>query len=212
MKKRLSILSIFLLSFGILSSAHALTFTLIDYNINLLTQDPGLVLDYQKLLPDNSGFNLGVGGSSSTVGLFDIWTVESSVNAEDDLSHSPISVGLNFTASVYNFGGTITGETYGIRGGFLGSYQAGRVVWNGPAFLNFGPDNSGLLIGSLSNRTFNQGYFWGTGSDSATVDLTLSYRNEVSDAAAPVPEPTTVLLLGSGLLSFVWISRKKLKK
>ena len=63
MKKRLSILSIFLLSFGILSSAHALTFTLIDYNINLLTQDPGLVLDYQKLLPDNSGFNLGVGGS-----------------------------------------------------------------------------------------------------------------------------------------------------
>jgi hypothetical protein len=191
-----------LLVLGVFGSANATTFTLDNYDISLNTSDPGLVLDSANVLsPIPYDFNLDL-YDYVTVGLFNIWTDESSINS-DDLAHSDIEVAFNFSAPAPPFGGDIDGETFGIKalGGF---YQAGRVVWDSPVTFYFGKYGDGELVGSLSPETFNEGYLWGTGCKGATVELTLSYQK-----AATVPEPATMLLLGIGLFGLAAVGRKK---
>lgn len=198
MKKLSLLLCSLLVVLGAYGQANALIFTLDEYAVNLNTSDPGLVLNYAKILPEPQNFDLNL-GDSTTVDLFKIWTTESAINS-DDLVPKPISVGLSFTAPPPSFGDIIDGETQGILGGLFGSYQAGQVVWNGPVAIAFGA--GGLLIAELSNEIFNEGYLWGTGHKGAKVELTLTYQT------APVPEPSTMLLLGAGLLGLVGFGRK----
>ena len=67
-------------------------------------------------------------------------------------------------------------------------------------------------LGILSGNGFDSTY----GSWGITIwdigNLQFNFSNTTSTTAAPVPEPSTVLLLGVGLLTTIGLCRKKLRK
>src|SRR5262245_540863 len=129
------------------ASAHAVTFNGSFGVTQLNTTDPGLVVAVSPT-SGGLGFDLPNAGNSTTFGLFDIWTDETSVNADDRVA-KPISVNFTFTSPAAS--GNVGGNTLG--GSLLGIFQFGRVVWGAPLLLPFG--DGGQLLITLSDETFN---------------------------------------------------------
>ena len=194
MKKFLTFLCAVTLVLGLVGSASAVLFTLDSYTVNFCDEDPGLVLYVNDILPEPAVADLTV-GNSYTFNLFEVGTDEQYVNS-DDRDNQDISVDFSFSEPD-NMNELITGTSDGHWR--LLRDDTGSVDWNNPATFTYG--NGGLFTMSLSDVTF------GT-PGSAVIQATLNF---VSDAA-PVPEPSTILLMGIGLLGLVGYSRKRSKK
>lgn len=164
-----------------------------DVDLSEAGQDPGLVVHTDSHNGGLLDFSLNE-GDSTTVDLFDIWTDESWVNADDLI---PQYIGVDFAFTVPDsFSGTSEGESVGTST-FFGAFQSGQVTWDNPATLLFG--DGGILEISLSDATFNWGIggLWSGEKHGATVKATFS----LVQAPAAVPEPGTLALLGLGLLA-----------
>jgi hypothetical protein len=133
-------------------------------------------------------------GEYAKTALFKIGTSEGTVNKNEDTVPYPISVDFNFSSPGVD--GSVNGDSFGVRK-LLGIIQYGEVKWDGPAYFSFG--GTGLFSIALSDVWF------GT-PGCADVWAKLTYE------AAPVPEPATMLLLGSGLVGLAGWGRKKFKK
>lgn len=188
MKKLLITALLLLGTLGMAANAPALQFTLDSYSVSLRTTDPGLVLYWSPILATPAVANFEVGDTYSFK-LFKIGTRETTVNWGEDTVNYPISVFFDFSSPEVN--GTATGRTDGL---FL--LDIGRVRWDGPALFSFG--GTGLFSIALSDVWF------GT-PGSADVWAKFTYE------AAPVPEPATMLLLGSGLIGLAAYGRRKFK-
>lgn len=206
MKKVLGFLCAMLLVFGVVGSAHAVLFELNSYDVTLNDQDPGLVVNWSPILPMPTQGNLSL-CQPVTVELFSLWTDETSIN-KDDLAFDDISVAFDFTIPAPPFSGTVSGQTHGWKKLF-GIFQGGKVEWDSPETLYFGPLGDGELTISLSDECFNSGFLGVCEGEcfGAVVEATFHMTHE----ASPVPEPTTMLLLGSGLIGIAGF-RKKLRK
>ena len=206
MKKLLTVFLCSFFLFGTVAVCSALQFTLENYTVSALSSDPGLVIQTSNSQSNDYSFSLNV-GESTTFDLFDIWTNEGAVNEEDDVEPKPISVAMNFSAPPPSFGSTVEGDTNGYRlfGGWI---QYGRVFWDGPVRIAFGSEEDGVLEVVLSNEIFNPGIggSWGGECLGGTVEATFTYQTA---ATAPVPEPSTILLMGVGLLGLVAVGRRK---
>ncbi|MCF8107775.1 MAG: PEP-CTERM sorting domain-containing protein [Desulfohalobiaceae bacterium] len=78
----------------------------------------------------------------------------------------------------------------------------------------YGPDDFTYAMGDmageqpiLDTQGGTAGYMWIFGRDSSSLSLAI---DNVTYAHAPVPEPTTILLFGSGLLGLFGFGRKKI--
>ncbi len=175
--------------------AGALTFTLDSYDVTLNDSDPGLMLYWNPILstPVSADFEVG---DSLTFALFELGTDETWSNPDDKVEKN-ITVDFDFSSPSVNEIGS--GQTVGDTWWFLLSW--GEVAWNNPVEFNFG--NTGLFTIELEDDSF-----WTPGS--TTIDATLTYVN--ADTPAPVPEPSTILLVGTDLLGIIGFGRKRLNK
>lgn len=206
MKKIFVFLCSLFLVLGVAGGANAAFFTLDHYDVNLKNADPGLVLQWapELSMPVSGNLDLGI---PQTVDLFSIWTDETDVGWDDMVAY-PISVDFYFTQPTPAFSGSIYGETFGVS--LLGIVEYGKVEWDSGSIFNFGPLGDGELRVSLSDEIFNKGLFGLKEGEryGAIVEATFKLKNE----ASPVPEPATMLLLGSGLVGLAGYGRKKFKK
>jgi hypothetical protein len=188
------------------SAAHATVFTLDSFNVDAHTNPTqnGLTVAINPLLVPgpNSATNLpltfDLGASNpQTFDLFEIYTPESSVNFGEDTTPYDISATFNFSGPAAG-SATVGGDTFGVT--FFGVVQYGEVTWNGPANFTWG--NGGLMTISLSNETFNQGFFGlndgnrrcGASCYGADVDATFDWQADPTG----VPEPASWALMIGG--------------
>ena len=193
MKKRLLVImmaAIFVTCAGVMSAnaTKIASFNVLDSNITFgETFDVNVSVYDDGILGDLTAFGFNVDPLSA----LSLFTYDSAV------------VASNFTD-----GGTIGQYVGGMLN--LGTGNAGTDVLLATLTFTAGSvaGTNTLLIEGLFDSSFQGLYYMGADEDiSGSIDITVN-----SGGAAPVPEPSTMLLFGAGLIGLAGFRKKLFKK
>jgi hypothetical protein len=160
--------------------------------------DPGLVIETDRM-SGPIALDLEYGETQVTP-LFDIWTDETAVNADDTV---PQSLRVRFSFTEQGADGEIGGETVGVRA-FRGLIQYGRIVWENPLVLTFGASQLSI---ELSDAVFNAGLFGLGGGERNGASIGASFT--LVGAPTPVPVPASIAFLAMALAGFGALSLRR---
>jgi hypothetical protein len=196
--KNLGIAAVAAIVLATAAPARASLFTLDTFSVTVNDADPGLVLLEKDLLVNPFSFTLtNPGDSTAATRLFRVGTKEEALNLDDIVPYA-INVKFNFTAPA-----AFQGSAAGLSGAGWFGQSFGYVAWDNPYSLSFG--NTGVLGVSLTNAIFDL-----PGSDVVWGQFTL-LRADTPGGPSPVPEPASMLLVGSGLVGAALRARRRRK-
>ncbi len=191
MKRLVIALSVAVLIFGITFTANATSVDFLIGDDNSISTPSALTIDADFTQLPGKSFTLSEGGSETFV-----YAVINSITVADNEDSYDIIAYLDFdlppVGPVGNEGSidvTIKGH-----GSMNGSNTAIFDISFDPVSVEFG--NDGWFTVALSDAALDDGYCMGGMcyySGSANIEATVTLD------AVPVPEPSTLLLLGSGL-------------
>ena len=177
---------------GFTGSASALTFPLDSYVVLENASDPGLVHYWNPILTTPPWFDPKA-GKSQDFRLFETGMGETHVHL-DDIFWQEIHAGFNFSSP--STSGDKTGAT---RGRFLFPDRVAR--WDGPGDSFFG--DAGLFTIILADFTLDvPGMTDGWAA--------MHHAQAPGTPVGPVPEPSTLVLLGTGLLGITVAGKKRI--
>ncbi|MCC7147452.1 MAG: hypothetical protein IT443_13490 [Phycisphaeraceae bacterium] len=154
----------------------------------------GLLINTSIIVPNGYSFVLNNVGDTHTFNFFKIWTTEDWVNDGEDTVAKPIFATLAFSQPLSS--GTVNGDTVGVTVGMGGFYQAGKVTWNGPVYVDTA---SGKYKITLSDEVFNEGKFWtGPGKGKGIVEATIEQITIIPLPAAVWGGMALLSMLGAG--------------
>ncbi|MDY6903922.1 MAG: PEP-CTERM sorting domain-containing protein [Thermodesulfobacteriota bacterium] len=205
MKTVVSILGSILLIAGFAANAGAAPYTF-DMGADSVVDTSGTadVLEMYANVNQNLDdliFSLDDGESKSfyfaTIGTTEGWI------DKDDIRPGTVSAILDF--DIPDLIGVVDGKSIGFSAAwhFL---QGWNLVWDDPVIIDMG--DAGEFTIELSDVGYAS-WCWKGPDGSADITAKITY-NPSGAPVAPVPEPSTILLMGVGLVGFATFGRKRL--
>lgn len=140
-------------------------------------------------------------GQSETFYFATIGTTETWINY-DDIQPGEITANIDF--DMPDMTNAVGGTSIGFAGCFR-FFQGWSLIWNDPVIVDLG--DAGEFSIELSDVTYGS-WLWQGPDGTADVKVTITHNPSV----APVPEPSTMLMMGAGLLGLATLGRRRLNR
>ncbi|MDY6825384.1 MAG: PEP-CTERM sorting domain-containing protein [Thermodesulfobacteriota bacterium] len=144
-------------------------------------------------------------GQSETFYFATIGTTETWVN-DDDIQPGEITANIDF--DIPDMTSAVDGKSIGFAGCFH-FIQGWILKWDDPVSVDLG--ETGEFTIELSDVAYGS-WCWQGPDGTADVSATITYNPGGSSSPAPVPEPSTILLMGIGLAGLATLGRKRLNR